>query len=40
MSIRPGTGISPQILTKILGKKLKRNVKKDTQSKKRYLITF
>ena len=35
MSIRPGTGISPQILTKILGKKLKRNVKKDTPVRKK-----
>ena len=35
MSIRPGTGISPQILTKILGKKLKRNVKKDTPVQKK-----
>ena len=35
LSIRPGIGISPQMLSKILGKKLKRNVKKNTPVQKK-----
>jgi pseudaminic acid synthase len=35
LSIRPGLGVSPQMLSKILGKKLKRNVKKDTPIQKK-----
>jgi len=32
--VRPGLGVSPQILRKILGKKIKFNVKKYTPVKK------
>ena len=34
ISIRPGSGLSPQNLNKILGKKLKKNVKKYSPVKK------
>ncbi len=35
-SVRPGLGISPQKLKKILGKKLKKNAKKNTPITKKY----
>ena len=35
LSIRPGLGISPQMLNRILGKKLKRNVKKNNPVQKK-----
>ena len=37
ISIRPGAGISPQNLSKILGKKLKKNVKKHSPVKKEHI---
>ena len=33
-SVRPGVGLNPQYLSKILGKKIKANVKKNTPTKK------
>ena len=35
-SIRPGIGMNPQKLKQILGKKLKRNAKKNTPVTKKY----
>lgn len=35
-SVRPGSGINPQYLSKILGKKIKVNVKKNTPTKKNH----
>ena len=35
-SVRPGSGVSPQVLSKILGQKLKNNVKKHTPVKQKH----
>lgn len=37
LSIRPGSGLSPQNLSKIIGKRIKKNVKKNTPVKKHHI---